>query len=104
MPFALGGPILGCRSDGPLGRVAGVNAPDGVLFQVTNLNRRGGNAKEVGSKVADVLLGYPGSPEVSVDVAGKNVFGLNEREGFCVSSVGSGLRPRRLCKLCPDVS
>ena len=40
--------------------------------------------KELGRKVADVLLGDPGGPEVGIDVAREDVLGLDGTKCFRV--------------------
>ena len=55
----------------------GLDAPDGVLLQVADANRRGGNAEKVGGEVADVVFGDPRGTEIGVDVAGQHVLGLH---------------------------
>ena len=88
-PGAVGacGAVLGGGGDRLLGGVVGVEAPDGILFQVGD--RDGGriDVEQIGGECLDVACRYPRCTELGVDVAGQHVLGLHGPQGFGIAGV-----------------
>src|SRR5581483_10382151 len=83
--------VLGSSGDGLLRGVVGVQAPDGILLQMSDRHGVYLNAEKLGSEGLDVAFGYPRRSQIGVDVARQHVLRLHAAEGFGVAAViGAG--------------
>ena len=78
---------LGRGGDRRLGGVVGVEAPDGIFFQVGDRDRRRLDVEQVGGECLDVALRYPRCAEIGVDVAGQHVLGLHGSQGVDIAGI-----------------
>ena len=69
--------VVGGRRDRLDRPVIRLDAPHGVLLQVADLERLGRHVEQLGGERLDVRGRYPRRPEIGVDVARQNVFGLD---------------------------
>ena len=78
---------FGGGGDGRFGGVVGVDAPDGIFFQVGDGDGGWIDIKKVGGECLDVALRYPRCAEIGINVAGQHVLGLHFPQGADIADV-----------------